>query len=194
MLAQLSTPRLTLRPARETDLDALQALWHHADVRRFLFDNQAVTRDRAQGVLDDALGVAERGLGLWMLELRPDGRQVGCIGLLPTMVAQYEPAVTGLVEPVLALDPAHWHRGYAVEALRSVLDYAFDTLGLDTIAGATDVPNVASRRMLERVGYRLLSERDGACYRLLTYTITREGRPGDAPVAPVTPKAESRDG
>ena len=49
--------------------------------------------------------------------------------------------VAGLVEPIVALAPASWGRGHAVEALRALVDYAFGALDLRDLAGATDVPN-----------------------------------------------------
>jgi RimJ/RimL family protein N-acetyltransferase len=172
VLPDLSTPRLTLRSACASDLDALRQLWDDAAVRRFLFDDTEVTHERARTVLDGALAVADRGLGLWWIESRDDGR-VGCIGLVPTMLAQYEPTVAGLAEPIVALAPVHWHRGFAVEALGIVVRYAFESLALDRIAAAADVPNVASRRMLERAGFRELGERDGPRYRMMIYLFER---------------------
>jgi RimJ/RimL family protein N-acetyltransferase len=187
-----SSPRVRRGRSRAcTARPSKHALWSHPDVRRYLFDDQEVTREKAAEVLADALAVADRGLGLWMIELRADDWQIGCIGLLPTTIAKYEPRVAGLVEPVVAIDPEHWHRGYAVDALRAVIDYAFDTLALTRIAGATDVPNVASRRMLERAGYQLLSERDGPVYRLLTYTMTPADRVEGEPGEPATPKDDT---
>jgi len=176
-LPALSSSRLRLVPAAETDLDTLQQLWNDPQVRLYLFDDAIVTREKAQSVLDDALALAGRGLGLWLLRMHDAERTLGCIGLLPaTSVAEREPRLTGLVEPVVALEPAVWRQGYAVEALTRVIEYAFTTLGLAELAGAADVPNLASRKMLERTGFELLSERDGPRYRLCTYLLTRDRR------------------
>lgn len=53
---------------------------------------------------------------------------------------------------IVGLDRAWWGRGLAVEAGRALLRHGFHVLGFDGIRGSTDVANVASVRMLERMG------------------------------------------
>ena len=48
---------------------------------------------------------------------------------------------------------AHWGRGYATEAARAVIAYAFDELGYETLEAGARVTNPASRRVLEKCGY-----------------------------------------
>jgi RimJ/RimL family protein N-acetyltransferase len=48
---------------------------------------------------------------------------------------------------------AHWGRGYATEAARAVIAYAFDELGHETLEAGARVTNPASRRVLEKCGY-----------------------------------------
>jgi RimJ/RimL family protein N-acetyltransferase len=48
---------------------------------------------------------------------------------------------------------AHWGRGYATEAARAVIAYAFDELGHETLEAGARVSNPASRRVLEKCGY-----------------------------------------
>jgi len=52
------------------------------------------------------------------------------------------------------LGVASWSRGYATEAARAVIDYAFVELGLDTLAAGARVSNPASRRVLEKCGFQ----------------------------------------
>jgi RimJ/RimL family protein N-acetyltransferase len=47
-----------------------------------------------------------------------------------------------------------WSQGYATEAAHAVIDYAFGDLGYDVMAGGTRVSNPASRRVLEKCGFR----------------------------------------
>jgi RimJ/RimL family protein N-acetyltransferase len=49
------------------------------------------------------------------------------------------------------LDPAAWGSGYATEAARALLDYAFTDLGLDRVVAVVDPRNEASRRVAERL-------------------------------------------
>ena len=58
-------------------------------------------------------------------------------------------------------------------ALVAALQPAFRTLDLARLAGVTDVPNEASRRMLVRAGFELLSECEGLRHRLRAYLLDR---------------------
>lgn len=163
--------RLTLTPARQEHLRLLHACWNHPDVRRYLFDDYEVTQSMAQGLLDHCLSAQNDGLGLWVISLRDDDTFIGCAGLYPVgIAAHYEPRLTGLLEPLVALDPKHWHGGYAREALRELLDYGFITLDRPTIAAVNDAPNLASERMLLKTGFTLMSQKAGPRHMLHTYT------------------------
>jgi RimJ/RimL family protein N-acetyltransferase len=168
----LQSRRLTFRPVQASDIEELWRLWTFPEVRRFLWDDRLITRDEAGSTIEDCEALAERGLGLWVL--RPDGSDafIGCAGLFPVVTAAtYEPRLTGLVEPLVALAPKHWGRGYAVEALQALIGYATSHLVLTQLAAVTDVPNVRSDQMLRRAGFVELSETDGPKYRLRTYLL-----------------------
>jgi RimJ/RimL family protein N-acetyltransferase len=162
-----------------SDVDALWALWSDPDVRRFLWDDRSITREEAAATVSDCLALRDQGLGLWLLLRVHDPSEsadsdesapIGCAGLLPvTTAAEYEPRLAGLVEPLVALAPNAWHRGYAHEALTTLLAYASTTLGFARLAGVTDVPNVASDRMLRRAGFVVLGESAGPRHPLRTY-------------------------
>jgi len=165
--ARLATERLLLRPCRAADLDALHALWTDARVRRFLWDDRAIERSVAAGVIEASrASFAERRIGQWALELRGGGDLLGFAGLR---------AVDGSaeVELLYGLAPAYWGKGYAVEASRAVLAHGFERAGLARIAGRTDTPNTRSARLLERLGMRFEGEREVAGRPTLHYAITR---------------------
>jgi ribosomal-protein-alanine N-acetyltransferase len=169
------TARLYLRPATADDLDALHALWSDREVRRYLFDGQPVSRERAEEVLAAHLPEAAEGLGLWLVLGREDGRFIGCAGLYPaSLVVEFEPALAGLLEALAALAPSAWGRGYAHEALTALIDYAFGDLAQTRVAGVNDAPNVASERMLRGLGFELLRETPGPHYRQRSHVLTRE--------------------
>ena len=198
----LSTPRLDLRPAAAGDVDVLWTLWRDPNVRRYLFDDIPVTRERAAGVVGEALSLGAAGLGLWMIAPRNgatvardaapamrDAACIGCVGLMRvTTSAAYDPRLSGAVEPVVALVPAFWHRGYAREAVRAVIAYAFTNLRLPAMVAVTDTPNEASHRMLVALGFEATGECDGPRYRMRSYALT----PERFAAIDATPAAESR--
>ena len=63
----LVTPRLSLRPATEADIDALHRLWTDPEVRRFLWDGEIITRETAAEVIGDLIACFDSlGFGLWV--------------------------------------------------------------------------------------------------------------------------------
>jgi ribosomal-protein-alanine N-acetyltransferase len=173
----LTTTRATLVPAALEDLEALWVMWRHSDVRRYLFDEQLVPRERAAEVLDGCLAARANGIGLWTIRAHGSSDIIGCVGLMPVTWTEYDPSGAGLLEPIVALTPASWHQGHAVAALRTLVAYAFGPLDLMRLAGATDVPNEASHRMLTRAGFVPQRECPGPHYRIRTYLLERAHRP-----------------
>lgn len=169
-----TTARLVLQPAALADLDELWTIWRDPEVRRYLFDDEEVDRERAAEALRTCLEPATRGLGLWMIRERAGAAVLGCAGILPVLAAEYDPTIAGLIEPLASLAPSAWGRGYADESLVALLVHGFDGLGLDRFAGVVDVPNLRSHRMLVRLGFRERHECQGPRYRMRIYSLARE--------------------
>lgn len=175
MQPDFTTARLRLEPASDEHLDALWTLWTDPLVRQFLWDDIPIERERAHDTIHEAAAVAPQGLGLWTIVLAEvPGELVGCAALLPVGAsAQYYPPFAGAVEPLIALAPKYWRRGYAQEALTALIDYATNTLRLERLVAVNDVPNAASDRLLHRLGFVPCAETDGPRYRLRHYTFAR---------------------
>lgn len=170
VLPVLHTARLTLIPVGENDVDRLLEIFNQPEVRRFLFDDAEVNREIVNGIVSHALDQVATGCGLWGAVINEE--LIGCAGLMPTTaVAASEPRLSGMIEPIVALDPTRWGQGYATECLDALIGYARNQLHLPRLAGAADVPNEASHRMLERCGFRRFSEVAGPAYRLRTYLL-----------------------
>ncbi len=147
-LPTLLTARLTLRPWTVDDVDRLHALWADPDVRRYLWDDVVITRERAQETIRSAIESAARErFGQWLVLESTSENLAGFCGL-----SRREPGAD--LELMYGLAPAWWGRGFAVEAAQAVLAYAFRTRGLERVTAATDVPNAASARVMERLGMR----------------------------------------
>jgi [ribosomal protein S5]-alanine N-acetyltransferase len=162
------TRRVTLTPATVDDVDALWALWRDADVRRYLFDDVPVTRERA-------LEAFTAATVLWLVRRGGADAIIGMAGLMPTLAAAYDETLRGTIEIVAAFEPRAWGHGYAAEALAPVIDYAFTGLGHARLIATADVPNVASQRLIERLGFTATGECAGPVYRQRTYVLTLDG-------------------
>lgn len=100
-----------------------------------------------------------RGFGLWAVEVTapPDAADpfIGYVGLWPA-----EFVAPGLVEIGWRLARRSWGRGYATEAARVALDFAFGVLGLPEVVSFTVPQNERSRRVMEKIGLHHDPSRD----------------------------------
>src|SRR5688572_2678996 len=143
----IDTARLRLRPATEADVDVLHRIWTDPDVRRYLWDDRVIEREVAAEVVEaSAADWRARGYGLWIVE--ESNAPIGFVGFRSSEEDPRPELLFGFL-------PTHWHRGIATEAAKAAIDYAFHVLHSDAIWGATDPPNEASVRLMERLGMRL---------------------------------------
>ncbi len=172
MLPTFTTARLRLEPLRAADGDRLHGLLIRPEVRRYLCDDVIVDRAQVDAMLREAAAHASRGLGLWSLATS-GGDWIGVLGLQPVSgpAAQAWPGASGEVEPLIALHPGAWGRGYAGEALSRAVVYAFDDLGRGCLVALVDEPNERSRRLLERAGFAPVGARPGPTHPLRAYSL-----------------------
>jgi ribosomal-protein-alanine N-acetyltransferase len=163
----LHTSRLELQPCRAEDLDSLYDLWRLPLVRQFLWDDVAIDRQQAGDVLRDFLdAAATRDLGLWIVRTGVDTELLGFWAL-----REIPPGLD--VELLYGLAPQVWGQGLATEGARAVLEYAFDVLKLRRVWARTDRPNVASQRVIERLGMRPGDNPELEPTALMAYVIDR---------------------
>ena len=68
------------------------------------------------------------------------------------------------VELAFDLDPKHWGKGFAVEAGNAMIDLAFDSLPFERLQARCTVENIASRRVLEKLGMNFEGTLRGAMF------------------------------
>jgi RimJ/RimL family protein N-acetyltransferase len=144
----LHTDRLRLRPFASADADALFALHSSAHVLRYWDAPPWNERSRADRFIAVCRRLAEEGIGARLaIDRVRDGAFIGWCGLA-RWNPEYRSASMGY-----CLDDAAWGQGYATEAARAVLQWAFDTLDLNRVQAETDTRNAASARVLEKLGF-----------------------------------------
>jgi RimJ/RimL family protein N-acetyltransferase len=144
----LRTARLLLREWRDEDGEAFAELCADPAVMRYLVP----FADRA--AIDAWVAAARKhwqdhGFGPWVVELPGEALMIGVVGLSNSRFAlPFAPAV----EAAWRLASPYWGRGYAYEAARAAIDDGFDRLGLNEIVAFTVPANLASRRVMEKLG------------------------------------------
>ena len=145
MIPQLQTERLMLREFRAEDFESFATLFADADVMRYL-GGASMTRAEAWRSLAGTLGHwALRGYGLWAVVRNSDGALVGRVGML-------NPEGWPGLEIACTLGNPYWGNGYASEAARAAIRYAFLTQPVDRLISCIDPENKASQSVAARVG------------------------------------------
>ena len=148
---KIETHRLILRPFTIEDAEDMFANWaSDPEVTRFLtwpaHRDISVTRM----VLNSWISrYGDGGYFNWAIELKETGHVIGNISVVKLNEA------TEAADMGYCMSRALWGRSIMPEALRGVMDYLFDTVGLNRIAACHDVNNPKSGRVMEKAGMKL---------------------------------------
>lgn len=155
----LETPRLILRDLAPQDEVAMHLLRSDPAVTRYCEYIASETPAQTRRWLHDTMAhnAAEPRLSYNLaIVRRSDGCVIGWIG-----IGRAQDPALGELDFGYALRPAFWGQGYATEALVALLGYAFRHLGAARIFGECDAENVASARVMEKAGLRLVKPTAG---------------------------------
>jgi RimJ/RimL family protein N-acetyltransferase len=146
---ELETARLSLRRLTLDDAPFVVALYNEPSFRENIGDRGVHDQADAQRYLREGpMAMYERfGFGLWHVSRKSDGAGIGMCGLLrrdtlPDADLGY------------AYFPAFWGQGYALEAAEATLLHGARKFGLRRVLAVVSTGNVASIRVLEKLGMR----------------------------------------
>ena len=153
----LSTDRILLRPWKDSDYEPFYEMSSASQVYEFLppFPDKTSCDAFVDTWRED---FSRRGWGFWALEHRESGAFIGTSGM-------HEPGPEfgvgrACVEIGWRLAPAFWGKGFASEAARAVMRFAFHELRLDELVSFTAVGNKRSCAVMERLGMEREKEFD----------------------------------
>lgn len=145
-----------LRGWRDDDLDGLAAMNADPEVMRNIHDGHVHDRAEAAASLERIRTQwAEHGFGLWAVERKPDGVFVGFCGI---GFPRFMPELAASPEIGWRLMRAHWNNGYATEAAIASRDDFFRTFDFDHVVSIAYPANIASHRVMEKVGLRRVAD------------------------------------
>ena len=168
-IPHIETMRLVLRPLIGTDLeDYAQHIFADAEVMRYLPKRDLAPRERAERTIaffDDHW--SQRGYGVWAVADKITGEFIGHCGL--NYVTEAEK-----VEVLYALRQNRWGQGIATEAARASVRFGFDKANLARLIALAVPENIASRRVMEHLGFAY--EKDASYFGLdlVQYILPRE--------------------
>lgn len=145
----LATPRLRLRWVTADDATGLLAIFCDPEVTRYWSSEPWTGIEQARDAIDQAVaGYAEGSSLRFAIELAEQPGMIGQVSLHKFVDGSRR------CEIGYALARPYWAQGYIGEALRGVLDYGFRELELNRVEADIDPNNIASARVLERLGFR----------------------------------------
>ena len=150
----LETDRLLLREIQREDFDELYRMNSDPDVMKYVGDGTTRNHDQMEKELDILMShyIRKPGLGIWATILKISNTFVGASGLV-----YYDN--TPEIEIGYRMLKEHWNKGYATEASFGLLNYGFAVLKLAKIVSSAHVDNMASQRVMQKIGMKYIDNR-----------------------------------
>lgn len=159
--------RLRFAPVCAADASSFHALVVDGHVRRFLLDGEIQPRQWTEDRIRDSNALFEQhGIGLWMVREASGDEIVGFCGFLVIPALRPEPQL------VYAMYERFTGRGYATEMASACVMRARSVAGFGDIYAGVDEPNVASRRVLEKLGFEAIATLPGHFGRSFLFRLT----------------------
>ena len=145
----LLSARLCLRSVTRSDLPTVHELLAHPETDRYNALGTPQSEDESALILKSWICDNERTEILIYNFAIEDAKSKVVVGLFGLMLGKqkYRSA-----QVWYKIHPRYWGKGYATEALNSILDFGFQTLKLHRIEAGCAVENAASVRVMEKVG------------------------------------------
>ena len=146
----LKTERLYLRPINEEDAELVFRLFNSPKWLEYIGDrNIKSTRDAEDYIRHKMVAQLEKlGFSSYTMIRKSDSIKLGICGL-------YDREGIEGIDIGFALLPGYEKMGYAFEAASKILDAAFNAFGLAGISAITVRENIASQKLLEKLGLKL---------------------------------------
>ncbi len=162
----LETERLLMRPLVEDDVDEIFAMRSDAEIMRFIREPQA--RDESFDWIKLVSGRWHKDkLGFCAVIEKKTGGFLGWCGI-------WRLKETDEIEIGYAIDKAHWRKGYATEAAERFMRYAFEDLKAEKLVAVARPENMASRRVMEKLGMRFVKTATFYEQSLVQYAIFKD--------------------
>jgi [ribosomal protein S5]-alanine N-acetyltransferase len=167
-LPEIKTDRLRLRPLTLEDLEAIHQIWTDAGVRKYLWDDEVISSEETASVIEKSLKYFHcKGFGLFAVLPLDGDRIIGFCGYW----FFHEPPQLELLYGIIT---DQWGNGFAPEAANAMLEYGFEKLGFSEVLASTDAANVASVRVMEKLGLSFANRKSSNGLDTLFYSIKRE--------------------
>jgi len=179
MNLELTSERLLLKPFQPDDLDICLEMFTDPDVVKYadgLMSEQTIRTQMPNWTKRGGNGC----IGIWCITDRLSGEKYGSVALLPIPIdkddTDFDLVVPGTmpdgdIETGYFLKRSAWSHGFATEACKRVVQFAFEETPLQEVVATFEEENAASKNVLEKAGFENHGSRrcygeDGPDYRI----------------------------
>lgn len=165
----LTTERLRLEPCNETHIEQLDKLNGDIEVMRYI-TGVAITLDETKAHIELVKELWKNcGFSSWSIIELKTGKLVGTGGIQHMEFNPDNPLEIGW-----RLLPSKWGQGFATEAARCMIEFAFETLGVEALRAVCHQDNVSSVKVMQRLGMQYLGIERWYNLDTFAYCITKE--------------------
>lgn len=164
----IETPRLLLRRFTLDDLDDLYRIYNHPDLIKYISEKKPLCLEDTRAAINSTVQHWQKyRFGVSAVIHKTYQKLIGHCGLKFL-------ENTSLVQLGYLLLPSYWGNGLGTEAAKAVLDYGFEVAALEKIVAIAKPENLASRRVMEKIGMNY--EKDAYYYKnyVVYYSISRQ--------------------
>ncbi|NOZ54860.1 MAG: GNAT family N-acetyltransferase [Gammaproteobacteria bacterium] len=147
-IVELETERLILKQWKDSDYRVFTGMSSDPEVMRYY--PSLMSRSESNEMADKIRSlISDKGWGFWAVEEKDDNKFIGFVGLHePVPELSFSPCV----EIGWRIRKEKWGKGFATEAAKEALNFAFEVLKLDKVYSFSTVKNQKSRAVMERLG------------------------------------------
>jgi len=146
-IIELKTERLLLRQWQPSDLPLFATM--NADTLVMEYYPKTLSRNESNALAQRFTTlISKKSWGMWAVEILEQQEFIGFVGLHQP---QYPLPITDCTEIGWRLAQPHWGNGYATEAAKTVLQFAFETLELNEVYSFTSAINQRSQAVMQRL-------------------------------------------
>jgi len=148
---KLESERLLIRPFQLGDEVAMYELNSNPLVQKYTGDKMINSVKEAKTLLENVVfkDYQEHGYGRLAVIYKPDNKLIGFTGL------KYLPETGGDSDLGYRFLTEYWGKGIATESSIMSLKYGFEDLNLEKIIGFTEIENIASTKVLQKMGFKI---------------------------------------
>lgn len=165
---ELETARLHLLPFTSEDESALHHLFIDPFIRKYLWDDEILTPEQSKEVLLQNITHFEKDhWGLWKIQKKGSRLVMGFVGLWYFFEEPQPQILYGLLEKFSG-------QGYASEAAKEIVTYAFEQLRFTYLLAAMDDGHEASEKVAKRIGMSFMEKKKDEQKETVFYKITKD--------------------